>query len=722
MSFTGATNRSKPQSFLFSPRYRKNWNGCRPEWQGTTMWILDSANREDGVDLWCKDGSGVRRVHYPYDPPFFLHLSDPGAHHEMIESLEEHCRAEECSFKTIFGELAGYRVFGGRKIAEAIEQQTGYGTQFFNVDVRRDQRFMAENGIFPCGTENDSRFSPVFAHDLRQMTIHIHDNPALSAACTDVEVTCESTERLNGAGWDVLPDLFGLVASYDPDVVLMPDADTWMPELQQQARARGLELPFSRSGKYRTMDSRSYWSYGRMEHKKSALIPDGRVLIDTEQSFVYREGGLAGVIMAARLAGITPNLASRFTPGTLISGYEIYEAVKQGITVPFRKNDVEAVRRFSNLRAGDRGGMMFQPVAGICGNVDEIDFTSLYPSIIVRENLSPETVGHEKDRPGFLSSALEPLVGLRITTKRMKNTDPQIAGIDSILKWMLVTCFGYTGYKNAKFGRIEVHEAITGYSRDILIQTKDIAESMGFTVLHGIVDSLWVKGSPVAALKERVDRETKLPVEVEHFDWIVFLPMKDGTGAYNRYYGRLDDGSVKVRGIAARRHDTPEYIRTLQGDMLAVMGRAACIADLMPLYEEIHDLYRSAVQRLPGADPRVMVINRRISRLTYTHRCIEGAAVEAHMRSGAGVAPGMKIGYVVRDARTYRVDTEWDASEFDLLYYRALLDKAWEEIAYAFRAVGAHDVPVDLKRSPRRNSGNGADRFAGNEIKLSEHL
>ena len=26
------------------------------------------------------------------------------------------------------------------------------------------------------------------------------------------------------------------------------------------------------------------------------------------------------------------------------------------------------------------------------------------------------------------------------------------------LKWLLVTCFGYTGYKNARFGRIEAHE------------------------------------------------------------------------------------------------------------------------------------------------------------------------------------------------------------------------------------------------------------------------
>ena len=340
-----------------------------------------------------------------------------------------------------------------------------------------------------------------------------------------------------------------------------------------------------------------------MEHKESALIPDGRILIDTEQSFVYQEGGLEGVLMAARLSGLPPNLASRFTPGTLISSYEVYEAVKQGIAVPFRKSDPEMIRHISRLQAADRGGMMFQPVPGIYENVEEIDFTSLYPSIIVQSNLSPETIEHP-ERAGFLPAALKPLLDLRITTKRLKKTDPRFAGIDSILKWMLVTCFGYTGYKNAKFGRIEVHEGITGRSRDILIRTKDIAEELGFTVLHGIVDCLWVQGSAVAMLKQKVENEIGILTEIEHFNWIVFLPMNDGSGAYNRYFGRLSDGSVKVRGIAARRHDTPEFVRSMQSRMLEVMAGAESIAALKDRKEEIRNIFRETVKCLPAADPK----------------------------------------------------------------------------------------------------------------------
>jgi len=646
------------------------------------MWILDSAYRNGGVDLWTKDGT-VTKVHHDYNPPFLLHFHDAPAHYEMIDALEERYNAEECTIRTIFGDLPGFAVYAGRDVAEAIEQQAKFDVQLFNVDVRRDQRFMAEHGIVPCGGDNETRFSPEFSHDLNIMEIKIHDNPALTHICSDVEVIHERTERLNGPIRDILNDLFSLVSSVDPEVILMTDADTWMPKIQKQAQKYDLEMPFSRNGKYRQMDSRSYWSYGRMEHKESALIPDGRILIDTEQSFVYREGGLDGVLMASRLSGLSPNLSSRFTPGTLISSYEVYEAIKRGIAVPFRKSDPELVRKVKDLQAADRGGMMFQPKAGIYENVDEIDFTSMYPSIIVQSNLSPETIGHP-ERLGFLPAALKPLLELRINTKRLKKTNPNLKGVDSILKWMLVTCFGYTGYKNAKFGRIEVHEGITGRSRDILLRTKDIAEEMGFTVLHGIVDCLWVRGSPIDQLKTRVERETGLLSEVEHFDWIVFEPMNDGFGAYNRYFGRLSDGTIKVRGIAARKHDTPEYIRVMQGAMLEVMAEAKSFSELVERREAVRNIFRDSVAGLQSANPKSMAISRRISRLNYAHRCLEGAAVQEYQKHGVEIAPGMKIKYVVTDARRYQVKPEWVADSFDLPFYRGLMEKAWAEISFAF--------------------------------------
>ena len=257
---------------------------------------------------------------------------------------------------------------------------------------------------------------------------------------------------------------------------------------------------------------------------------------------------MPGVLVAARVTGLSPNRTARFTPGTLVSALEVYAALAQGIAVPWQKTDAERTRAVGALRAADRGGMMFQPAPGVYERVYQLDFTSLYPSIIVKHNLSPETMEHP-GRPGFLAECLRPLLEMRIRTKGAKTVDPAVAGMDSVLKWMLVTCFGYTGTRTPSSAGSTCTRRSRGIAREALIEAKETAERLGFAVLHGITDCLFVQGEPIAALKNAVEAGSGYLTEVEAFDWVVFLPQRDGSGAYTWYYGRLGDGEVKVRGI-----------------------------------------------------------------------------------------------------------------------------------------------------------------------------
>ncbi len=430
------------------------------------------------MELWGKE-HGLSSVSIGYPTSFYLHLKDPHAHVDMLETLESRYKAEECRFRTIFGELEGYRVKAGRSVAEKIELQTRYAAELYNVDVRQDQRYMAEQDLFPCGDRDESRFSPDFEVPLSPLDLRVYGDPSMPREVSCVDVLAGRSMRLEGPEKTVLSDLLELVRVHDPDLVLMPFADTWVPLIVRKAKRYGLDPTISRTGRFRSMGERSYWSYGKVNHKEAALIPEGRILIDTARSFVHQESGLTGVVLASRLTGLSPNLTSRFTPGTLISSYEVFEALRRGVAVPFRKRDAEGFRNISELKACDKGGMMFQPEPGVYEKVHQIDFTSLYPSIIVKYNLSPETIEHP-EKKGFLSTVLSSLLNLRIETKRLKKKNQDYAGLDSVLKWMLVTCFGYTGYRNAKFGQIEVHERITGISRELLIQIKELAEGMGF--------------------------------------------------------------------------------------------------------------------------------------------------------------------------------------------------------------------------------------------------
>ena len=64
------------------------------------------------------------------------------------------------------------------------------------------------------------------------------------------------------------------------------------------------------------------------------------------------------------------------------------------------------------------------------------------------------------------------------------------------------------------------------------MQIKETAENMGYEVLHGIVDCLWVMDEPISVFKDVVEMETGILTEVDTYDWITFLPMSDGGGAY----------------------------------------------------------------------------------------------------------------------------------------------------------------------------------------------
>ena len=87
-------------------------------------------------------------------------------------------------------------------------------------------------------------------------------------------------------------------------------------------------------------------------------------------------------------------------------------------------------------------------------------------------------------------------------------------------------------------------------------------------------------GEPISKFKEAVESETGILTEVDSYDWITFLPMSDGMGAYNRYFGRLNTGKMKIRGVMARKGDTPEYVNRMQQEIFEVLAEARSLTDL----------------------------------------------------------------------------------------------------------------------------------------------
>ena len=181
-----------------------------------------------------------------------------------------------------------------------------------------------------------------------------------------------------------------------------------------------------------------------------------------------------------------------------------------------------------------------------------------------------------------------------------------------------------------------------------------------------------------------MERKTGILTEVDSYDWITFLPMADGSGAYNRYFGRLDTGKMKIRGVMARKGDSPEFARKMQQELFEVLSKAESRKELREVEPDAKEVREKYMLGLDDADIRELAIHRRLSRMSYSKRCAEASAVKEYQKRGFSLVPGMEIGYVVRDAAKWEVGTERDASEFDAVYYRKLMGKAWEEVAFAF--------------------------------------
>jgi DNA polymerase I len=253
----------------------------------------------------------------------------------------------------------------------------------------------------------------------------------------------------------------------------------------------------------------------------------------------------------------------------------------------------ELFKSARTLREADRGGFTFAPEVGIHEAVHELDFSSLYPNIIRTRNVSPERIrctchagcddvpdlGYAIcDEPGYLPDVLGPLIDAceelkdRIRTTAEGNERAALAGRSSAIEWILVSCFGYQRFSNAKFGRIECHEAINAFAREILLDAKEVLEANGWRVVHGIVDSLWVTAADdideadrasLQDLAARITDRVGIPLEYEaEYEWVAFVPQRDSeTGALTKVFGKLADHSggepYKIRGIECRQDSTP---------------------------------------------------------------------------------------------------------------------------------------------------------------------
>jgi DNA polymerase-2 len=366
----------------------------------------------------------------------------------------------------------------------------------------------------------------------------------------------------------------------------------------------------------------------------------------------------------------------------------------------------EAFKPRSELLIGDRGGLIFEPEVGVFEKVAELDFASLYGSIMEKKNISAETIlcrccpDSENRVPelnynicrrvGIVPQSLRILLQKRKMYSELLAQDPEnkiYEARKSALKWILVTSFGYLGFNNAKFGRIDAHMAVCAFARQILLQAVRIAEKSGFRVLHGIVDSIWLykKGATrkeCENVRNDIVKKTGFEMSLDIYKWLVFLPSKEDemVPVANRYFGAFEIGKLKIRGIEARRHDTPLFFERCQLEMLDLMATADSVSEvkeMMPQVTTIFEKYRKMLQDHNVAIEELSFTTRASKNVEdYKANSVQKDAMLQLKEEGESIKAGQKIQYVITDysRRTKRsAPLKMKGNRYDVKQYTKLL-------------------------------------------------
>ncbi len=685
-------------------------------------WLLDITESADGrsVVLWVRGTDGrVRRQAVDWRPPFLV-----AGPREALLALRRRLGEDRAvaSAELVVGRPSLFdarrrtlvRVVprlnpGRRALARAIDASGHHATfTLYDVDLGPPQLYHLAHGLYP--------FAPVTGEGEALVAVEPAETidyrpPPLRVARLEVRLAGERRGRLppvdgrlaavrlgavtlEGPEEELLRALTEELARAEPDLLLTDGGDAFdLPWLYRRAERLGLSPTEFTLGREPapfgpTRPARSFTSYGRVLHRSATYPLPGRFHLDRSNSFLYRDVEIAGLVDAARLSRLSLQTVARQSPGTCFTAMEMARALELGVHVPWKKNRPEEFRSGEALVAADRGGAILVPPVGVLDHVDEFDFASLYPHLMVRRNLSAETLdcrccpespnrapglGYRSctRRLGLIPRTIAPLLERRLAYKaalRRPGLAPaearRLAHRVKMLKWILVTAFGYQGYRNARFGRIECHEAINAYARELLAALLAEAEREGYQPVHGIVDSLWLRPHDLAnppdpeAFARRASARHDLPLGYEgRYRWIVFLPaVTHGLGVPNRYYGLYESGELKLRGIGGRRHDTPVALRRFELEVLALfrgardadgvrarVPRALARADLFAAQLARGDwpLDELLVAHQLGQAPQAFV--------TFTDSV---AAVRQLAEAGASRAAGETVRFVILDRRS----------------------------------------------------------------------
>jgi len=331
----------------------------------------------------------------------------------------------------------------------------------------------------------------------------------------------------------------------------------------------------------KTIDETSYFDYWSKPDRKRVLVKQAEE--QTETILKIGEEAIDYVIQISALSGLPPDQVIAAAVGFRVDNFLMMETHNLGQLIPSRSE--QPIIPY-------KGAIVLEPKVGLHDNVASVDFSSMYPSLMIKYNISPDTFvdGKEKEDvfevpevkhrfrktpSGFYRIVLAKLIEARKATKaELKRTPkndsryPLLKAREKAVKVMTNAVYGYAGWAGARWYSKEVAESAAALGRETINRAISLAKSLGLTVFYGDTDSLFVNYDEklVQKFQAEIDRQLGLEINLsEVYKRILF------TEAKKKYAGLRTDGQIDVVGLEAVRGDWSNLARDVQNTVLRMV-------------------------------------------------------------------------------------------------------------------------------------------------------
>jgi len=398
--------------------------------------------------------------------------------------------------------------------------------------------------------------------------------------------------------------------------------------------------------------------------------------------------------------------------------------------IAFKTNEL-IPNRVERKATSYKGAIVLKPLKGVHENVAVLDFSSMYPNIMIKYNVGPDTLVRpgEKVEPeevyvspagymfrkkpeAFFKKSLVTLLNMRKEIKeRMKGLDPTsplyklLDERQKAVKVLANAHYGYMGWPHARWYCRECAEAVTAWGRQLITKAIEMAKQIGLKVIYGDTDSLFVIYD-----KEKVEKLIKLIEEKLGFEVKIDKIYKKlfFTEAKKRYAGITHDGKVDIVGFEAVRGDWADIAKEVQEKIIEIVLKEGDTKKAIKYVREVVENLKKG-----NVDTEKLVIWKTLEKSLSEYKTEPPHVVAAKRARARGYEfkKGDKIGYVIvkGSGKLSNRAWPWFLVEKELIDYSYYVDH--QVVPAAMRILGYFGVTeAELK-----GSGTGLWKFLKKE-------